>query len=70
MICIVYGVGEFSNNAGAVLFADFFIGHLETKATYESLLKVFPGKRPFIISRSTAPGTGAWAGHWGKALPA
>ncbi|RPA92293.1 hypothetical protein L873DRAFT_1710738 [Choiromyces venosus 120613-1] len=40
-------------------------GHLETKATYESLLKVFPGKRPFIISRSTAPGTGAWAGHWG-----
>ncbi|KAG0138307.1 glycosyl hydrolases family 31-domain-containing protein [Tuber indicum] len=40
-------------------------GHLETKATYESLLKVFPGKRPFIISRSSAPGTGAWAGHWG-----
>ena len=51
-------------------FADSFIGHLESKATYESLLKVFPGKRPFIISRSTAPGTGAWAGHWGKALPA
>jgi len=40
-------------------------GHLETKATYESLLKVSPGKRPFIISRSSAPGTGAWAGHWG-----
>ncbi|CUS14012.1 unnamed protein product [Tuber aestivum] len=40
-------------------------GHLETKATYKSLLKVFRGKRPFIISRSTAPGTGAWAGHWG-----
>ena len=52
------------------VFADFFIGHLETKATYESLLKVSPGKRPFIISRSSAPGTGAWAGHWGKPLPA
>lgn len=40
-------------------------GHLETKATYHALLNVFPGKRPFIMTRSTFAGSGQWAGHWG-----
>ena len=34
-------------------------------ATYNALLDVFPGKRPFIIGRSQFAGAGAVAGHWG-----
>lgn len=34
-------------------------------ATYFALLAAIPGKRPFIIGRSTFPGAGKWAGHWG-----
>lgn len=34
-------------------------------ATYQALLNVFPGKRPFIIGRSTFAGSGVHAGHWG-----
>lgn len=40
-------------------------GHQILNATYQGLLNVFPGKRPFIIGRSTFPGSGKWAGHWG-----
>jgi alpha-glucosidase len=40
-------------------------GHQILNATYHALLEVFPGKRPFIIGRSTFAGTGKWAGHWG-----
>lgn len=40
-------------------------GYQETNATYHALLSIFPGKRPFIISRSTFAGSGRWAGHWG-----
>lgn len=41
------------------------LGHQLINATYDSLLQIFPGKRPFIIGRSTFSGTGKWAGHWG-----
>lgn len=34
-------------------------------ATYNALLNVFPGKRPFVIGRSTFAGAGTVAGHWG-----
>ncbi|XP_077518779.1 lysosomal alpha-glucosidase-like [Amblyomma americanum] len=37
--------------------------HLEAILTYRALVDV-RGKRPFIISRSTSPGQGAWSGHW------
>ncbi|KAH8690762.1 putative alpha-glucosidase AgdA [Talaromyces proteolyticus] len=40
-------------------------GYQQTNATYNSLMEIFPGKRPFIIARSTFAGSGKWAGHWG-----
>lgn len=40
-------------------------GLMQTKATYHALTKVFPNKRPFIISRSTYSGSGNYTGHWG-----
>lgn len=40
-------------------------GHQALNATYHALLEIFPGKRPFIIGRSTFAGSGTIAGHWG-----
>jgi len=40
-------------------------GHQILNATYNALLSAIPGKRPFIIGRSTFSGSGKWAGHWG-----
>lgn len=40
-------------------------GFLQTNATYHALREITPQKRPFIISRSTFAGSGAYAGHWG-----
>jgi alpha-glucosidase len=40
-------------------------GHQILQATYAALLAAIPGKRPFIIGRSTFPGSGKVAGHWG-----
>ncbi|KAI0353239.1 hypothetical protein OH77DRAFT_1497460 [Trametes cingulata] len=39
-------------------------GLMEEKATHLGLLELHPGKRPFLISRSTFPSSGRWTGHW------
>ena len=40
-------------------------GHMILQATYAALSATMPGKRPFIIGRSTFPGSGNYSGHWG-----
>lgn len=40
-------------------------GYGEEEATYQALVDIIPGKRPFIISRSTFAGSGRYTGHWG-----
>ncbi|EIN04541.1 hypothetical protein PUNSTDRAFT_47500 [Punctularia strigosozonata HHB-11173 SS5] len=39
-------------------------GTMEAIASHKALLDILPGKRPFIISRSTFAGAGRWTGHW------
>ena len=36
-----------------------------SNATYQALLRVFPGRRPFTIGRSTFAGSGTVTAHWG-----
>ncbi|KAG0344478.1 hypothetical protein BG004_004450 [Podila humilis] len=39
-------------------------GHMESKATHKAMVNLLPNVRPFILSRSTFPGTGSYAAHW------
>ncbi|EKM60245.1 glycoside hydrolase family 31 protein [Phanerochaete carnosa HHB-10118-sp] len=39
-------------------------GMMESHATHAALSSIHPGKRPFIIARSTFPSSGKWTGHW------
>jgi len=39
-------------------------GHMESIATHKALTEINKDKRPFILSRSTFVGTGAFAAHW------
>lgn len=40
-------------------------GHLSANATYHGLLEARPGRRPFMMARSTFAGSGNFTGHWG-----
>lgn len=53
------------NNGVAEYDVHNYYGASLLKATYVALSQVFPGKRPFIIGRSTFPGSGTVSGHWG-----
>ncbi|EJD04630.1 uncharacterized protein FOMMEDRAFT_19850 [Fomitiporia mediterranea MF3/22] len=39
-------------------------GMMEERATHLAVQDVIPGKRPFLIARSTFPSSGKWSGHW------
>ncbi|KAI5991745.1 glycoside hydrolase family 31 protein [Pisolithus orientalis] len=55
-----------ATHAGGYLELDVhnLFGTMEAHATYLALQKVRPGKRPFVIGRSTFVSQGRWAGHW------
>jgi hypothetical protein len=63
----VHAVSPNATHVGGVEEYDVhnLFGHQILNATYQALLEVIPGKRPFIIGRSTFAGSGKWAGHWG-----
>ena len=46
------------------IFAHNFFGHMEAQATHAALRRLRPGRRAFIISRSTFLGSGSYSGHW------
>ncbi|KUI70834.1 Alpha-glucosidase [Cytospora mali] len=63
----VHAVSPNATHHGGGQEYDFhnLFGHQILNATYHALLAAIPGKRPFIIGRSTFAGSGKWAGHWG-----
>ncbi|KLO16236.1 glycoside hydrolase family 31 protein [Schizopora paradoxa] len=68
------GIGRLSINTIATNathapgFADLDVhnmfGLMEERATHLAVQDIIPGKRPFLISRSTFASAGKWTGHW------
>jgi alpha-glucosidase len=59
------GLGAVHDDGSVEYDVHSLYGYTQTQATFNSLLSVFPGKRPFILARSTAPGSGKYTAHWG-----
>ncbi|KAI0310612.1 glycosyl hydrolases family 31-domain-containing protein, partial [Amylostereum chailletii] len=62
----IHTVSPNATHAGgyAELDTHNLFGYMEERATHLALLEDRPNERPFLISRSTFPGTGHWSGHW------
>lgn len=64
-----HGMSPNGTHSDALMTQDYDVHNLWgfgiLNATYNALMNVFPGKRPFIIGRSTFAGAGTVAGHWG-----
>lgn len=39
-------------------------GYFESTVTHDALVEMFPGKRPFVLTRSSSFGTGTQSFHW------
>lgn len=63
----VHAVSPNATHQGGAVEYDFhnLFGHQILNATHQALLNILPGKRPFVIGRSTHAGSGKWAAHWG-----
>ncbi len=63
----VHAVSPNATHADGTLEYDIhnLYGHQTLNVTYNALLTVFPGKRPFIVGRSTFAGSGKFSAHWG-----
>ena len=63
----VHAVAPNATHANGLVEYDIhnLFGYQILNATYFALLAAMPGKRPFIIGRSTFAGSGRVAGHWG-----
>jgi alpha-glucosidase len=63
----VHAVSPNATHQNGVLEYDVhnLYGHQILQSTNAALLAAIPGKRPFVIGRSTFPGSGTVAGHWG-----
>ncbi|KAG0048360.1 hypothetical protein BGZ83_006665 [Gryganskiella cystojenkinii] len=59
-------VAHFAIHKNGIKFSDThnLYGHLEAMATHKALLNMRPDQRPFILTRSSFAGTGAYAAHW------
>ncbi|KAF8629789.1 hypothetical protein AX17_005568 [Amanita inopinata Kibby_2008] len=62
----LHTLGTNATHLGGVVELDVhnLWGLMEEKATHLALQTIQPGKRPFLISRSTYASAGKWTGHW------
>ncbi|KAK5054397.1 hypothetical protein LTR84_001287 [Exophiala bonariae] len=63
----VHAVSPNATHVNGILEYDIhnLYGHQILQSTYAALAAAMPDKRPFVIGRSTFPGSGTVAGHWG-----
>ncbi|KAJ7578612.1 glycosyl hydrolases family 31-domain-containing protein [Mycena floridula] len=62
----IHALATNATHVGGIVELDVhnMFGMMEEKTTHLALQDVIPGKRPFLISRSTFPSSGKWSGHW------